>query len=168
MGVMQLCFFSASHKKKQRDQLSVWVQEQIEELGPNHQDEELLQTEQCLHEVRTTKLLVLCRNCIFSVFVFIMLFSPRIQRRLFLKQFHLTLLELAFLWLANWRKRFRWVLVMFSDWTIGDDNILGFWNLSVSSPTIDWARNFPRRCCLVTCRIILDGDKLTWLFLIGQ
>ena len=31
----------------------MWVEEQIEELGPNHQDEELLQTEQCLHEVRT-------------------------------------------------------------------------------------------------------------------
>lgn len=40
-----------SHKKKQRDQLSVWVQEQIKRLGPNHQDEELLQTEQCLHEL---------------------------------------------------------------------------------------------------------------------
>jgi len=40
-----------SDKKKQRDQLSAWVQEQIERLGPNHQDDELLQTEQCLHEL---------------------------------------------------------------------------------------------------------------------
>ncbi|XP_020629164.1 protein SFI1 homolog [Orbicella faveolata] len=40
-----------SHKKKQRDQLSVWVQEQVERLGPNHEDDELLQTEQCLHEL---------------------------------------------------------------------------------------------------------------------
>lgn len=55
-----MCFLLyLSHKKKQRDQLSVWVHEQIERLGPNHQDEELLQTEQCLHEVRKTKLLVL-------------------------------------------------------------------------------------------------------------
>jgi len=49
-----------SHKKKQRDQLSVWVQEQVERLGPNHEDDELLQTEQCLHEVRKTKLLGFC------------------------------------------------------------------------------------------------------------
>jgi len=40
-----------SHKKRQRDQLSVWVQEQGEELGPNHEDEELLQTERCLDEL---------------------------------------------------------------------------------------------------------------------
>ena len=44
-----VCFIS--HKKKQRDQLFVWVQEQREELGPNYEDEELLQTEQCLDEV---------------------------------------------------------------------------------------------------------------------
>lgn len=40
-----------SRKKKQRDQLSVWVEEQIKELGPNHQDEELFQTQQCLLEL---------------------------------------------------------------------------------------------------------------------
>lgn len=60
-----------SHKKKQRDQLSAWVQEQIERLGPNHQDDELLQTEQCLHEVRKTKLLVFF--VIRSVFVKILI-----------------------------------------------------------------------------------------------
>ena len=45
------CVRFISHKKKQRDQLFVWVQEQREELGPNYEDEELLQTEQCLDEV---------------------------------------------------------------------------------------------------------------------
>ena len=42
--------------KSQRDQLFVWVQEQREELGPNYEDEELLQTEQCLDEVNKMKL----------------------------------------------------------------------------------------------------------------
>lgn len=46
-----VCF--PSRKRRQRDQLFVWVREQREELGPNHEDEELLQTEQCLDEVRT-------------------------------------------------------------------------------------------------------------------
>ena len=31
----------------------MWVEEQIQDLGPNHQDEELLQTQQCLHEVKS-------------------------------------------------------------------------------------------------------------------
>lgn len=40
-----------NRKRRQRDQLFVWVREQREKLGPNHEDEELLQTEQCLDEL---------------------------------------------------------------------------------------------------------------------
>ena len=49
-----VCFIS--HKRRQRHQLFVWVQEQREELCPNYEDEELLQTEQCLDEVNRMKL----------------------------------------------------------------------------------------------------------------
>ena len=48
--------FFSSRKKKQRDQLSIWVQEQRENLGSNHLDEEFLQTEQCLDEVTDIKI----------------------------------------------------------------------------------------------------------------
>ena len=49
----------SSHKKKQRDQLSIWVQEQRENLGSNHLDEEFLQTKQCLNEVTNVKIVIL-------------------------------------------------------------------------------------------------------------
>ena len=49
----------SSRKKKQRDQLSIWVQEQRENLGSNHLDEEFLQTEQCLDEVTNVKIVIL-------------------------------------------------------------------------------------------------------------
>ena len=49
----------SSRKKKQRDQLSIWVQEQGENLGSNHLDEEFLQTEQCLDEVTNVKIMIL-------------------------------------------------------------------------------------------------------------
>ena len=49
----------SSRKKKQRDQLSIWVQEQRENLGSNHLDEEFWQTEQCLDEVTNVKLVIL-------------------------------------------------------------------------------------------------------------
>lgn len=39
------------HKKRQRDQLFVWVQGQREKLGPHYEDEELLQTEHCMDEL---------------------------------------------------------------------------------------------------------------------
>ncbi|XP_029212912.2 protein SFI1 homolog [Acropora millepora] len=39
------------HKKKQRDQLFAWIQEQIEELGPRHEDGELLQPQECMSEL---------------------------------------------------------------------------------------------------------------------
>ena len=76
---MMLCFYFVSHKKKQRDQLSVWVQEQMERLGPNHQDDELLQTEQCLYEVRKTKLLVFVVILVFFVIFFVPFFSENPQ-----------------------------------------------------------------------------------------
>ena len=57
--ILVLCTFLSSRKKKQRDQLSVWVQEQRENLGSNHLDEEFLQTEQCLDEVTNVKILIL-------------------------------------------------------------------------------------------------------------
>lgn len=41
-----------SHKKKQRDQLFAWIQEQREELGSHHEDGELQQTEECMSEVK--------------------------------------------------------------------------------------------------------------------
>ena len=53
IGHCLVCF--PSLKRRQRDQLLVWVQEQRKELGPNHEDEELLQTEQCLDEVSRIK-----------------------------------------------------------------------------------------------------------------
>ena len=49
----------SSRKKKQRDQLSIWVQEQRENLGSNHLDEEFWQTEQCLDEVTNVKIMIL-------------------------------------------------------------------------------------------------------------
>ena len=49
----------SSRKKKQRDQLSIWVQEQRENLGSNHLDEEFWQTEQCLDEVTKVKIMIL-------------------------------------------------------------------------------------------------------------
>ena len=49
----------SSRKKKQRDQLSIWVQEQRENLRLNHLDEEFLQTEQCLDEVTNVKIMIL-------------------------------------------------------------------------------------------------------------
>ena len=51
--------FFFSRKKKQREQLSIWVQEQRENLGSNHLDEEFLQTEQCLDEVTNVKIVIL-------------------------------------------------------------------------------------------------------------
>ena len=49
----------SSRKKKQRDQLSIWVQEQRENLGSNRLDEEFWQTEQCLDEVTKVKIMIL-------------------------------------------------------------------------------------------------------------
>ena len=49
----------SSRKKKQRDQLSIWVQEQRENLGSNHLDEEFWQTEQCFDEVTYIKIMIL-------------------------------------------------------------------------------------------------------------
>ena len=49
----------SSCKKKQRDQLSIWVQEQRENLGSNHLDEEFWQTEQCLDEVTNVRIMIL-------------------------------------------------------------------------------------------------------------
>ena len=57
--ILVLCTFLSSRKKKQRDQLSIWVQEQRENLGSNHLDEEFLQTKQCLDEVTNVKILIL-------------------------------------------------------------------------------------------------------------
>ena len=57
--ILVLCTFLSSRKKKQRDQLSSWVQEQRENLSSNHLDEEFLQTEQCLDEVTNVKILIL-------------------------------------------------------------------------------------------------------------
>lgn len=39
------------HKKKQRDQLFAWIQVQIEQLGPRHEDGELLQPQECMSEL---------------------------------------------------------------------------------------------------------------------
>ena len=52
-------YFFSSRKKKQRDQLPIWVQEQRENLGSNHLDEEFWQTEQCLDEVTNVKIVIL-------------------------------------------------------------------------------------------------------------
>ena len=49
----------SSRKKKQRDQLSIWVLEQRENLGSNHLDEEFWQTEQCLDEATNIKIMML-------------------------------------------------------------------------------------------------------------
>ena len=57
--ILVLCTFLSSRKKKQRDQLSIWVQEQRENLGSNHLDEEFLQTKQCLDEVTNVKVVIL-------------------------------------------------------------------------------------------------------------
>ena len=51
--------FFSSRKKKQQDQLFIWVQEQRENLGSNHLDEEFLQTEQCLDEVTDIKIIMI-------------------------------------------------------------------------------------------------------------
>ena len=58
-GNSRILQFFFSRKKKQRDQLSIWVQEQRENLGSNHLDEEFLQTEQCLDEVTNVKVVIL-------------------------------------------------------------------------------------------------------------
>ena len=52
-------YFFSSRKKKQRDQLSIWVQEQRENLGSNHLDEEFWQTEKCLDKVTNVKIVIL-------------------------------------------------------------------------------------------------------------
>ena len=57
--ILVLCNFLSSRKKKQRDQLSIWVQEQRENLGSNHLDEEFLQTEKCLDKVTNVKIVIL-------------------------------------------------------------------------------------------------------------
>ena len=57
--ILVLCTFLSSRKKKQRDQFSIWVQEQRENLGSNHLDEEFWQTEQCLDEVTNVKIVIL-------------------------------------------------------------------------------------------------------------
>ena len=59
-------YFFSSRKKKQRDQLSIWVQEQRENLGSNHLDEEFLKTEQCLDEVTNVKIVMLQVLCHFQ------------------------------------------------------------------------------------------------------
>lgn len=78
--------------------MSAWVQEQTERLGPNHQDDELLQTEQCLHEVRKTKLLVffVIRSVLVTILILFFL-SPRIH--CYLK---VAWLEVCHLRSANW------------------------------------------------------------------
>ena len=58
-GLFTYSTLFSSRKKKQRDQLSIWVQEQRENLGSNHLDEEFWQTEQCLDEVTNVKLVIL-------------------------------------------------------------------------------------------------------------
>ena len=58
-GLFTYSTLFSSRKKKQRDQLSIWVQEQRENLGSNHLDEEFWQTEQCLDEVTNVKIMIL-------------------------------------------------------------------------------------------------------------
>ena len=58
-GLFTYSTLFTSRKKKQRDQLSIWVQEQRENLGSNHLDEESWQTEQCLDEVTNIKIMIL-------------------------------------------------------------------------------------------------------------
>ena len=58
-GLFTYSTIFSSRKKKQRDQLSICVQEQRENLGSNHLDEEFLQTEQCLEEVTNIKIMIL-------------------------------------------------------------------------------------------------------------
>ena len=58
-GLFTYSTLFSSRKKKQRDQLFIWVQEQRENLGSNHLDEEFLQTEQCLDEVTNVKIMIL-------------------------------------------------------------------------------------------------------------
>ena len=58
-GLFTYSTLFSSRKKKQRDQLSIWVQEQRENLVSNHLDEEVWQTEQCLDEVTNVKILIL-------------------------------------------------------------------------------------------------------------
>ena len=59
LGLFTYSTLFSSRKKKQRDQLSFWVQEQRENLGSNHLDEEFWQTEQCLDEVTNVKIMIL-------------------------------------------------------------------------------------------------------------
>ena len=58
-GLFTYSTLFSSCKKKQRDQLSIWVQEQRENIGSNHLDEEFWQTEQCLDEVTNVKIMML-------------------------------------------------------------------------------------------------------------
>ena len=58
-GLFTYSTLFSSCKKKRRDQLSIWVQEQRENIGSNHLDEEFRQTEQCLDEVTNVKIMIL-------------------------------------------------------------------------------------------------------------
>ena len=48
--------------------MSIWVQEQRENLGSNHLDEKFLQTEQCLDEVTNVKIVILYHIKYYAIF----------------------------------------------------------------------------------------------------